>query len=426
MAPMLEHNDPDTTSSPTTSTLSWQSAFWAIFSLAITTASQDTGFVLGLPPSYRALLRFSPAICLVDSVDILLQILRYIPQAGVCGDVRCTATQRGIDHREASRKMTASTLAIVCFTFLSAKEAVKLFSCHGIPWTQVLAGVYVFAFAVQGLLNVVGPEREYASSSETTTRRTSRLGLGTPTPRTSFRAPGDRDIIILTWCAGVLQILILMAAVWFPVPQPRTSVGWLASAWAYLYSAIAVADAPMLEDGRIDMFYLMYWPFVACVTIVFDWFIGRSYWIPGALSFLRAPRQSPRKASKVRLVRECVLWLARCSLYCQALACFSLAIPAVLIPALLMARRATPALAGSLHARTLASSGALFLALSSCHAVSRVVVGCSKRLGWAEGGKTSVLCTTLLLANLLCGLIYYSNLYSAEGTYKPAWTDKLG
>jgi hypothetical protein len=133
-----------------------QSVFWALFLVALNTAVQDSGQVLGLMKRYGPALRTSPVYCCFDTIDILVRLtvgLRKQPLRQVLHRVAATRTMA---RSAPSEKVRVLWLARWIVTILALTQLVKLASFQGLPWTQAAASAYAAAFAVQEVLNRVG------------------------------------------------------------------------------------------------------------------------------------------------------------------------------------------------------------------------------------------------------------------------------
>lgn len=51
--------------------LSWQSAFWALVAITLSTATQPSGRIVGLPSSWVPALTCSPVFCIINAVEAL-------------------------------------------------------------------------------------------------------------------------------------------------------------------------------------------------------------------------------------------------------------------------------------------------------------------------------------------------------------------
>ncbi|KAF2189213.1 hypothetical protein K469DRAFT_683653 [Zopfia rhizophila CBS 207.26] len=58
--------------------VSWQSAFWSLVPLALSTMTQPSGQVLRYPPLLRTYLRSSPVVCGLDALAQLVRLAVYL------------------------------------------------------------------------------------------------------------------------------------------------------------------------------------------------------------------------------------------------------------------------------------------------------------------------------------------------------------
>ncbi|KAE9367014.1 hypothetical protein N431DRAFT_82228 [Stipitochalara longipes BDJ] len=63
-----------TVTRPAGAPVSWQTIFWTLLPLAISSMTQPGGRVCGLPSFYRTYLRCSPILCAADAFSVISQV----------------------------------------------------------------------------------------------------------------------------------------------------------------------------------------------------------------------------------------------------------------------------------------------------------------------------------------------------------------
>jgi hypothetical protein len=143
------------------SEVSWQSAFWALPPLAINAMMQPAGRVCGYDLSLRTYLRSSPIVCVCDAVLILVRFaLNY-------ANVRCpflaaklvmATRKRGERAGEAGGFQyleTSNFLRWFVFILGVVPQTIKLLACKGIPWTTTWGLLYLSAFVVSEIMDIL-------------------------------------------------------------------------------------------------------------------------------------------------------------------------------------------------------------------------------------------------------------------------------
>lgn len=138
--------------------LSWQSAFWALVSIAIGAAAQPSGSILGMPPRWGFALKCSPVICLFNALETLLCIrIQWRPRPKlimVTQKYTLQSTQSAVEAPAATENNTA--IRVASFALGPVMSATKLFACSGLVYTKILAGCYLASFVCdEVVLNLV-------------------------------------------------------------------------------------------------------------------------------------------------------------------------------------------------------------------------------------------------------------------------------
>ncbi|MCJ1286386.1 hypothetical protein MMC26_005731 [Xylographa opegraphella] len=147
------------------STVSAQSAFWAVVALALNTACQPAGSVLSSPAAHSGALRTSPIICVADALVTLSTFVALLVQRhGVRQSARAVLHWRfhenGAEPEEAA-KIEQGWFRALVFVLGALPQMVKVVGLQGVPWTQALCSAYLASFAVVELLvYLAGEDRD--------------------------------------------------------------------------------------------------------------------------------------------------------------------------------------------------------------------------------------------------------------------------
>ncbi|MCJ1437756.1 hypothetical protein MMC27_007143 [Xylographa pallens] len=147
------------------STVSAQSAFWAVVALALNTACQPTGSVLSSPAAHSRALRTSPIICVADAIVTLLAFVTLLAQRhGVRDSARAILYWRfhenGVEPEEGA-KIEQGWFRALIFVLGALPQMIKVIGLQGVPWTQALCSAYLAPFVVvELLLALAGKERD--------------------------------------------------------------------------------------------------------------------------------------------------------------------------------------------------------------------------------------------------------------------------
>jgi len=142
--------------------ISWQSAYWALVAIALSTMSQPCGKFCGLSPRVRTWLRISPIFCVLDCFQIFAELARCIwHNIPLFIGIEVLLEIRFADIADKAEGLQAlEDLTFVRWLFFvlgSLPQVIKLFSCNGIPWTKAWAAMYLISFTViEGLVLVSG------------------------------------------------------------------------------------------------------------------------------------------------------------------------------------------------------------------------------------------------------------------------------
>ncbi|KAH0435881.1 hypothetical protein CcaCcLH18_04663 [Colletotrichum camelliae] len=127
--------------------LSWQSAFWALVAIALNTATQPSGRIVGFPSSWGPALKCSPVFCIVNAIEALncIRLRRDFAWALVVAPHKYDVDEKSA-HRDVVSLQRNTLIRVVTFVLGPVLQATKLYACQGIFWTQVLAAIYLGSF----------------------------------------------------------------------------------------------------------------------------------------------------------------------------------------------------------------------------------------------------------------------------------------
>ncbi|KAK8057170.1 hypothetical protein PG996_011107 [Apiospora saccharicola] len=135
--------------------LTWQSAFWAVVSIALGAATQPSGSIVGMPREWGFALKCSPAMCLFNALEVFscIKIERREPgwrlafrSAKYTGAPNPRRLETSADQHAVRGLETNTSLRLATFILGPLLQAVKLFACSGVLCTKLLAGCYLGSF----------------------------------------------------------------------------------------------------------------------------------------------------------------------------------------------------------------------------------------------------------------------------------------
>ena len=130
----------------------WQSAFWGLASLALNSAVQDSGRVLGLPTECQLALKTSPLVCLFDAIHTLFSVAQQCRHRPLRSSLQSVAAVKGVhSYRGKNVKSTEGLLSIVV-SVAALLQLIKLSGLSGIPWTQAFGAFYFVSYIIQEIL----------------------------------------------------------------------------------------------------------------------------------------------------------------------------------------------------------------------------------------------------------------------------------
>lgn len=172
---------PEAPSIAPASTVSWQSAFWALVPLALNSMSQPSGMVCEFPSKFNFVLRSSPIICLLDALLVLARLAWYTavlksPSAAVQRIIR----RRFQDIKDEAEENSLASLRrntpfrLCLFNLGALPQIVKLYALRGLPWTKVWGSMFfgssiaveLIVLISRRLLQPLAPSASHASAGE--------------------------------------------------------------------------------------------------------------------------------------------------------------------------------------------------------------------------------------------------------------------
>ena len=137
----------------------WQSAFWALVSIALNLMCQPCGKILGLPSKYGFYLTSSPVICVANGLELVFKLLwRSYSMWSVEDAASLTANEIFEDIESSGRHNGLAQLQEICqmrvivFAFGAMTQIIKLYAMTGISRTKIFASLYLGSFFVIELI----------------------------------------------------------------------------------------------------------------------------------------------------------------------------------------------------------------------------------------------------------------------------------
>ena len=142
----------------------WQTIYFTLLALAISSAMQPSGRVCGFPARYRVLLRCAPTVCIVDAMfPIIFAMYRFllkgIPIRNSVLDM--IAARFDEDHDRESLESKEQEPAVIprrvkrnpvfrrlFFIFGALIPSTKLFTLYGITLSKAWGVMFVVSFAL--------------------------------------------------------------------------------------------------------------------------------------------------------------------------------------------------------------------------------------------------------------------------------------
>ncbi|KAG4430217.1 hypothetical protein IFR05_014303 [Cadophora sp. M221] len=163
----------------------WQTIFWTLVPLAISSMSQPGGRICGLPSRYRTYLRCSPILCAADTLSIVTNLAvicayqkrSFIEAVAITLQSRFNDDARDVPEEvleefhdiegvQSLEKMT--WLRWLWFILGALPPAIKLMGMGGIPWEQAWGLMFLTSWTInEGLTVFASMNQSYFTVSNT-------------------------------------------------------------------------------------------------------------------------------------------------------------------------------------------------------------------------------------------------------------------
>jgi hypothetical protein len=397
-------------------TVNWQSAFWALVTIAANTCLQESGNICEIDAKFGLLIKSSPMFCAVDAFITWGQIIYYLTRVPPREALRTIASCREQHRTDAAAESTSLPLIVgrCLLLVLTLLQALKLYALRGIPWTQVFGTMYLISYGTNALLNILGrPEPDlYPAQPE-------RRGDILPSKRLI------RFFAVVTACLQTaMWIIIIRQSVpdkWLTLRLRKC--GWPIAFLAFL-PVLSFFTILVMAAFTTDLLLLFLPPILGTRAI-------------GSLINRFLPSLSDSAANlfgcKVLTLHVTIATLVT-AMSATASICFFGPFPA--IQAFSESDSFPMRLLDNIlyHWDIYTPFGFAFLVLTFTAMISHFlyrilcVGSLARRIGITNYGNFSNLgwcCVFTFMANFALAMLYYGYVYSPEGTSKPAWLNNL-
>lgn len=144
-------------------TLTPGSAFWALIPIALAAMTQPSGMILGTPSDFDFVLRSSPLVCALSVIDTVCRLIVYsIVERSPSKGLRRFMLVRFKDEREGSNVRSAGIrqnfkFRAILFVFGVIPQAVKIYTCTGIPDVHQWTTCYLASLATDEIIMLLSP-----------------------------------------------------------------------------------------------------------------------------------------------------------------------------------------------------------------------------------------------------------------------------
>ncbi|KAL4778786.1 hypothetical protein BJX76DRAFT_362391 [Aspergillus varians] len=150
--------------------ISWPTIFFWMLSLAINSAAQPTGRILGTSYRHQSILRSSPIICAFDAIHALASWVTFTvspiqPPAPDTLSIRLAATRillprfsdenGNLDSKPIQSFKAQSRVRWIAFVSGTLPQAIKLFAATGVPWSKAFGAMYLVSWLLFEILFLV-------------------------------------------------------------------------------------------------------------------------------------------------------------------------------------------------------------------------------------------------------------------------------
>lgn len=136
----------------------WYSALLALVPIALNTMTQPSGIILACPSKYGFILRSSPIVCVLDTIQLVFSIAKECcllksPRAAITK----VAVYRFRDANEAEegslgKLQKNTTVRWIIFLIGAVPQIIKLYAMSGVPITKMWSSMYLSSFVVIELM----------------------------------------------------------------------------------------------------------------------------------------------------------------------------------------------------------------------------------------------------------------------------------
>lgn len=235
------------------SELSWQTAFWCVAAVALTTMSQASVWTLGFSSRYTFYIRTSPMVCLSHIITTIFQLLWFaISKGSISNGLEAWKNLHFEDVPKENENTFAglrdySIIKLALFILGALLPALKLYVCTGIPWTQTICSIYLICFLLDEALY------QFCAHNEPRGRWLRPVQA----PKPDFM-----DIEVASWTTmafdGSVSTIALLQGFWgsrIPGPIAIFAIGCFSS---LLFSSFIMASAD-LKSGSFLMSPICMW-----------------------------------------------------------------------------------------------------------------------------------------------------------------------
>jgi hypothetical protein len=403
--------------------VSWQSAFFAIVTVALSVLLQNAGAVLCNDQDLlrRICLRSSPVLCLLDTTFCVAKFMWIL----VLGCSPGAAVRHAWHDRFGNPESRAGSgidllwrFSMIAFVLGQMLQSVKIFACENIPLTQFLTAVYFIAFVVPEVFRALAgeaPEAEYASTPAVTQ------------VKVRFE---------LLQARGFLWGMVLQACIWNWVFSAALPSNWFIEDEWHLQGPNTKTASTYTMHLAITFLEMWFALFCFAVCVFLDLAIPAEFGKRFDVGVMEFYRSSAGKHNTSVEVTEVVGERAGGSMKETIIAKTHVLFVVLLVTLytwllnhdfwhLDQNLRYVP-LARFLTAMILLPC--LFTALYVLYLIllSGKILPYSRTILGLQGSFGEFGLTMCLIANFTTYMVYYSCLYDPAGTYKPAWTDNFG
>ena len=151
---------------PSANPVSWQTVFWGLTAIALNTMCQPSGEVLGLPVQYNFVLRISPFVCLVNSLDLIMLYVHFcLKTKGLITAARSLVSYRVKGTEDWNENSFAALrnntyFRVLLFVLGALPQITKICAFKGVPMSQFYMACFLSSFVLDEFVLFVGRGEE--------------------------------------------------------------------------------------------------------------------------------------------------------------------------------------------------------------------------------------------------------------------------